>query len=114
MTVLHFNCPPTSGNPLARPLVFSWDHEAGTVTGPDADQVRALAQPGIVILAHPLPWTVTLGEAPLRSWRDMAAVVGTAWRVPPELAPHYPRPAGADSDGLVRDLEGNVVGRVTF
>lgn len=112
--ILHFTCPPTSGNPLAEPLVFSWDPEAGTVTGPGAPLVLALAQPGARLDAHPRPWMVTLGAAPLHSWRDIAAVVGTSWRLPPELDVHYPRPAGAGSDGLVRDLEGNVVGRLTF
>ena len=112
--ILHFNCPPISGNPAARPLVFTWDPAAGTVTGPDAAQVLELAKPGVRLDAHPRPWSVTLGPDPLRSWRDMAVVVGTSWQVPAELAKHYPRQPGGTSDGKVRDLEGNVVGEATF
>jgi len=82
--ILHFNCPPISGNPAAQPPVFPWDPEAGTVTGPCADQVREHAQPGARFDAHPLPWSVTMGSDPLRSWRDMAFIVGTSWRVPLE------------------------------
>jgi hypothetical protein len=30
----HFECPTFSGNPQIEPLVFDWDDEAGTVSGP--------------------------------------------------------------------------------
>lgn len=110
--ILHFNCPPISGNPAARPLVFTWDPGAGTVAGPDADQVRELAKPGARLDAHPRPWSVTLGPDPLRSWRDVAVIVGTSWRMPRELRPHYPQLPRGSWDGKVRDSEGNVVGHM--
>jgi len=80
--ILQFNCPSISGHPDATPLVFSWDPKAGTVTGPDAAQVLDLAKPGARLDAHPRPWSLSLGPGPLRSWRDMAVVVGTSWQVP--------------------------------
>lgn len=107
--ILHFNCPPISGNPADRPLVFTWDPEAGTVTGPDAAQVRELAKPGAILDGHPRPRTLRLGMDPLKSRRDMAVVVGTNWQVPEELLPSYPF---GTSDRNVYDEAGNVIDQV--
>jgi hypothetical protein len=94
---LSFNCPPLSASVLARPLVFTWDPETGEVAGPDADLVRKLAAFD-AIDAHPAPGTHRLGEAPLHSWVDMAAIVGSEWELPLELRAHYPQPP-LQSDG---------------
>jgi hypothetical protein len=65
--------------------------------------VRELAQPGVRIDVHPLPQGVQLGEDPLRSWRDMAVIVGSEWEIPDELRPHYPETVlgmnATDDDG---------------
>jgi hypothetical protein len=84
-----FNCQPASANPLMTGLVFSWNPHTGEVWGPDADKVRAMAQWGSVH-AHPLPWAWTLGPDPLKSYTDMAAIVGSHWVLPPALQAHYP------------------------
>ena len=50
---------------------------------------------------------------PLRSWRDMALIVGSEWRLPLKLRPHYPQDP-KPWDGKVRDERGRVVGEVTL
>ncbi|MCV2359640.1 hypothetical protein LNV08_11735 [Paucibacter sp. TC2R-5] len=84
-----FNCRSQSGNPLMPGLVFSWNPLTGEVSGPDADEVRKMATWGSVP-AHPTPWAWTLGPDPLKSYTDMAAVVGSYWNLPPELVQYYP------------------------
>lgn len=108
---MDFNCPPVSGNPGFQSLVFSWDPETGKVSGLDAATVRELAKPGAVIDAHPYPRTWKLGREPLKSRTDLAAIIGTRWRVPEELLADYP--AAEPSDLNIYDLDGNVVGQVT-
>jgi hypothetical protein len=87
---LHFNCDPLTPSVRAEPLVFTWDPDAGTVDGPDAGLVRWMATWGTV-QAHPLPWVWAMSAQPLKNWTDMAAIVGSEWRLPPELREHYPR-----------------------
>lgn len=110
--ILHFNCPPTSGSPLATPLVFSWNPDTGEVSGPGAEEVRGISRCGGVS-AHPLPWAWEFGPDPLRSYTDMAAIVGSYWRLPDELADHYPQ---LEDDGIPEltyvDADGvTVIGR---
>jgi hypothetical protein len=88
--MINFNCRSPSGNPNMPGLVFSWNPETGEVSGPDADLVRTMATWGSVD-AHPTPWAWTLGPEPLKSYTDMAAIVGSCWILPPELADHYPQ-----------------------
>lgn len=87
--MMHFNCPPLSANPGATSLDFSWDPVSGVLSGRDADRVRAMAA-WTTVDAHPMPWDWTLTD-PLHSYTDMAAIVGSHWLLPPELAPHYPQ-----------------------
>ncbi len=107
-----FTCPPIRRNPGVRPLVFGWDPETGEVDGPGAEIIRQRVQDGAVI-AHPMPWGWTLGPDPLRSWRDMAAIVGSEWLLPAELEGHYPEPPIAD-DGKITDEAGRVIGEVLY
>jgi hypothetical protein len=102
-----FNCPPISANMLAEPLVFTWDPDTGEVTGPDAALVLDMATWGQV-QAHPLPWVWRLSADPLRSWTDMAAIVGTEWHLPTELRAHYPKfePPDAPTDDNSDPLPG--------
>lgn len=108
---MDFNCPPISGNLGFQSLVFSWDPETGKVSGLDAETVRTLAVPGALVDAHPYPRTWKLGREPLKSRVDLAAIIGTRWRVPAELLPDYPD--GGEWDPNIYDLDGNVVGQVT-
>jgi hypothetical protein len=85
---LDFNCLPLAAH--AQPLVCTWEPEAGAVDGPDAGLLRWMATWGQV-QAHPLPWAWTLSAEPLRSWTDVAAIVGSKWHMPPELRDHYPQ-----------------------
>lgn len=110
---LDFNCKPLSGNPAAQHLVFSWDPDRGELGGPGAVVIRERIADGAVV-AHPMPWGWTLGDDPLRSWQDMAAIVGSEWELPAELVPHYPRQPDAEFDGTVRDERGRVIGNVQF
>ena len=108
--MINFNCKRASGNPSLSGLSFAWDPEAGTVSGRDADLIRRIAKPGNFVDAHPLPWAYKLGRNPLKSFRDMAAIVGSWWILPAELAPHYPK--APDEDPNIYDLDGNIVGQV--
>lgn len=109
--MITFNCKRVGGNGSLPDLSFDWDRDAGTVSGRDADLIRKMAKPGDMVDAHPMPWAYKLGRTPLKSFRDMAAIVGSWWRLPPELAPHYPK--APDEDPNVYDLDGNVIGEVT-
>lgn len=111
--LLHFHCPPISGNPTEAALTFTWNPDTGEVTGPGAGIVLELAVPGARIDLHPLPQGAPLGPDPLRSWRDLAVIVGSEWQLPYDLLPHYPQDPNARG-GKVRDEDGNVVGDVTF
>lgn len=88
--MFHFTCRPLSANPGATSLEFAWDPETGELAGRDAQQVRKMAAWGQVD-AHPMPWAWTLGADPLRSYTDMAAIVGSCWQLPAELVEHYPQ-----------------------
>ncbi len=111
-----FNCPPNpqlAGAPLvgdiAGALAFEWDDEAGTVSGPGAQTIRALIRRGEVEAGpHPrCAWPLDAGSLKRRA--DMAAIVGHAWIVPDELADAYPDTADpeipaqtfTDADGVV-------------
>lgn len=103
MPVFEFNCPPINQrNNLERPLAFTWDSDAGEVSGPDGFAVHLAATAGSID-AHPLPWSWTFGAEPLKSFTDMSAIVGLQWQLPPELATHYPRYKG---EGHPLDVDG--------
>lgn len=111
MPVFNFNCPPVNErNPLERPLVFTWDSDAGEVSGPDAAAVRSAAAAGSID-AHPLPWAWTFSAEPLKSFTDMAAIVGLDWQLPPELIEHYPQYEG---DGHPLDDDGQPLAGFCF
>lgn len=101
--IRRFRCQPSSGNPAAVTLEFTWDPETGEIGGPGAPLILERIAWGAVQL-HPMssaPWK--LGRDPLRSWRDMAAIVGSEWQLPEEIAPHYPylpaETASGDTEG---------------
>lgn len=71
-------------------LILDWNDETGEVTGPGAAIVMEMATWPCVEL-HPLPGGHTLGPDPLRSKRDMAAILGSHWHCPRVLIRHYPR-----------------------
>ena len=73
--MIAFNCKPLSANSGVEPLVFEWDERSGTVTGPGAALVKALAADGGVPL-HPAPAWHAFGAEPLKSRADLAAIVG--------------------------------------
>src|SRR5690606_25024833 len=65
-----------------------WDPETGDLSGPLADEVRALAGAArrvCCIVSHPMPSTYEITD-PLRDRRQMAAVLSQWWRVPEALA----------------------------
>lgn len=109
--MMQLYCEPISRNPEARPLVFTWDPETGSLGGRDAGLVLEMAVPRSMIAAHPVPWGARLGTRPLRSKRDMALIIGTDWVVPEMLRPFYPKPP-PEPQALAPD--GTPVGTLTF
>lgn len=87
----------------ARPdavLRFDWDIGAGTVSGPDAEQVQGLCAAAVQeggVTGHPYPTFHKVFD-PLRSLRNMAVVLGQRWRLDAELAAAYPWPDPAGPD----------------
>lgn len=88
--MLHFRCEPHGGAPGLEALEFEWDPVAGTVAGPGADTIMAMVRAGVVP-AHPRPQSWYLSATPLKSWVDMAAIVGSEWQLPDQLRQHYPQ-----------------------
>lgn len=74
-------------------LVIHWDKQAGTVTGPGARTILEFAQPGKEVPVHPMPFGWRLGEEPLKSDTDMAAILGWCWKLPEDLRAAYPEPS---------------------
>jgi hypothetical protein len=85
----HFECPTFSGNPLVAPLIFDWDDEAGTVSGPSAEEITRYAGLGGIPM-HPMPAEHTFSGEPLKSRTDMAAIIGYRHQIPSELQAAYP------------------------
>lgn len=104
-----FHCNPLSANPSVEPLVFGWDAEAGTVTGPSAEAIREAAADGGVPL-HPAPAWHTFSAEPLKSRADMAAIVGYLHQLPEELAGDYPAVDDEPVVAEILDADGRVVG----
>lgn len=93
----HFKCSTFSGNPRVDPLVFDWDDEAGTVSGPGAEEIMRWASAGGVPM-HPMPAGHTFSAEPLKSRTDMAAIIGLQHLLPPELADAYPALVEGEDD----------------
>lgn len=89
-------CPAIS--PQRGPLVFDWDDQVGTVTGPGAGYIEDWLRCGVVPL-HPHPASHLLAAGPLTSRADLAAIVGIDYRLPEELLADYPVLADADDPG---------------
>lgn len=70
-------------------LVFDWDEEAGTVSGPGAWEIEYTAKQGYVC-THPYPTCIDLTAEPLKSKRDMALILSCSYILPPDLAKHMP------------------------
>lgn len=66
----------------------TWDPETGALSGPLADEVRALAESARragSIVSDPMPTAYDITD-PLRDRRQMAAVLARHWRLPDALA----------------------------
>lgn len=109
--MIAFNCKPLSANPGVEPLVFEWDERSGTVAGPGAALVKALAADGGVPL-HPAPAWHAFGAEPLKSRADLAAIVGHLHQLPDELAGDYPAVVEEASVVQTLDADGRVVSTV--
>ncbi|MGI9212616.1 MAG: hypothetical protein ACR2HF_09095 [Methylococcaceae bacterium] len=85
----HYECPSITG--LSKPLIFDWDEETGTITGPGAPRILEMAKwGGAKYGPHPgLSWEFS--AEPLKSKTDMAVIIGRNNRIPEDLAPYYPR-----------------------
>jgi hypothetical protein len=105
----HFNCPWVARH-ISFPLIFDWDDETGEVTGPGADLVMRMFKNGKVC-AHPEPWSWDLTSTKSRT--DIAAVIGSGWILPEELADDYPKQE-EDDDPYFKDMDGNWIGKVVY
>lgn len=107
----HFDCPWIAPH-ISYPLVFDWDDETGEITGPSADMVLAIFRDGVVD-ARPEPWSWNLTSTKNRA--DIAAVIGSSWVLPAELADDYPRQEDVDEDDLYFiDADSNRIGTVVY
>jgi hypothetical protein len=86
----HFECSPLVDylETTTSSLVFDWDDETGDVTGRDAEFILAEFRSGCTSI-HPRPATWDLTST--KNKTDLAAVIGDFWKLPPELADHYPQ-----------------------
>jgi hypothetical protein len=77
-----------------RTLEFEWDPETGELKGRDAAEVRRLIAEAVrsgSIVIHPQPTVYEITTDPLRDPEAFAAVIGTHYRLPPELTAVYPK-----------------------
>ena len=75
------------------PLSFNWDSDAGTVSGTDAETVQTMAKQAVAagsVAIHPHPARYPIAD-PLTKPDEMAALLGNFWKLPEELAVHYPQ-----------------------
>ena len=83
-------------------LDFYWDEETGEVSGKSAQKVRKWAEKaGEMILINPIPSSYQLSDAPLKSKRDLAALLGMWYELPAWLAAEYPRVEDDAQEGAV-------------
>lgn len=82
---------------------LTWDDQTGELTGPLADDVRALLLDGSTP-CHPFAWGYTFHAGDRTTSAEvLAAVLGWEWRLPDWLAGHYPQmpPEFDVPDGVV-------------
>jgi hypothetical protein len=83
----------SSNSRLSGSLEFEWDPETGKLGGRDAEEVRIAAEEAKragYALGHPHPTSYRITD-PLRRMGDMAVILGSLWRLSPELAAAYPK-----------------------
>lgn len=85
----HYICKRHNHN-LEGVLDFYWDEEKGEISGDGAPYIMEAVEAGGTT-AFPLWNWYKLGPEPLKSKRDMAAIIGFWYEVPEDLLPHYPR-----------------------
>lgn len=87
-------------------LRFTWDSEAGTLEGPDAENVKELVREALMVGAVPSRpdrcWIPV--HDPLHDPAEMALVVGELHVLPPALASYY-RSTGNDWQPEQKPLE---------
>jgi hypothetical protein len=81
-------------NGIGPVLEFEWDPGTGELFGPAAQGIRATvedAQRAGRVMGLPIPTLYEISD-PLRTPSEMAVILGTLWRLPPDLAAAYPKP----------------------
>jgi len=100
---------PGAGEPES---TLRWDPQAGTVEGPAADTVRALASAALEaggVESQPWHAFFEITHDPLADRRAMALILGQRWRVPEALADAYPQPPDDPSAELDERLRPFIV-----
>lgn len=85
---------------------LNWDPATGELSGELAEaiarKVRSIVAYGGMD-SHPYPTFYPIKD-PLHNLSEMAVVLGTRWRCPPELVPHWPELPPDLSDELPPDV----------
>jgi hypothetical protein len=85
-------------NGIGPVLEFEWDSDTGELSGPAAAGIRATvedAQRAGRVMGLPIPTLYKISD-PLHRPSEMAVILGTLWRLPPDLAVVYPKPPTND------------------
>jgi len=98
-----------------RGLRFTWDSEAGTLEGPDAEAARRLVREALLVGAVQAGadrrWIPV--HDPLHNPMEMALVIGELHKLPPALAAYYPTNSDLYAEeraSLARPLGGLALG----
>lgn len=85
-----------------RPVRVVWDDVTGDLSGDGNKLVLLLIDEALhagEVVSHPYP-TVYPVTDPLHSLPDMAVVLSSHWRLPPEMAEHMPDPPEDESSDI--------------
>jgi hypothetical protein len=96
-------------------LDVEWDPVAGTISGPGAEYIKEYLEYDHVSL-HPPCCGHDLSAEPLKSYVDMAAIIGNEYILPDVLAPHYPYPDSDFDENVYAIIDGKevVVGQIIY
>lgn len=87
----HIFCKPLEWTNGLEPIDFYWDEKTGEVSGKSGDTVKKWAEmAGERIAINPIPRSHQLSQEPLKSRKDIAALLGMWYELPEWLAGYYP------------------------
>lgn len=90
-------------------LEFEWDQERGELRGKSADQIQTLIASAINsgdAIGHPYPTSFPISN-PLHNIGEMAVILGTYWKLSPDLLEAYPEIPEDDETPTISDERGD-------